>query len=422
MSFRHDLHVIVASSTPHPGPCNRLDLLARGSVTVRSLAVQGWEIPEPTRGTFIGVDGSGSLRADSSCRSHGSRTHSATWETALRVLVTGSAGFIGFHLAELLAQRDHIVFGLDSRLPVAPTCGVEHRVCDLLNATDLQRTIDEIQPDAVAHLAAVTHIQGTSLAEYAPNLAGVENLSAAIARNGHVARVVCTSTQLVSRVGHQPRSDEAYDPTTVYGESKVRTEQIWRSSDGGGTTWCIVRPTTIWGPGMNPHYLRFFGMIRTGRYVHVGRNAVRKTYGFVGNTTYQYAQLLDAPASSIHRRVFYLGDYDPIDLRAWAEAFREELGAPPIRTVPVTMARAVARLGDVVNVAGFTRFPFNSFRLRNVLTPSVVDLSATEAVCGPLPYPLHDGIVQTAAWLRAMWSGSPVVARVLQAERTLHDA
>ena len=86
------------------------------------------------------------------------------------------------------------------------------------------------------------------------------------------------------------------------------------------------------------------------------------------------------------------------------------------------MARAVARLGDVVNVAGFTRFPFNSFRLRNVLTPSVVDLSATEAVCGPLPYPLHDGIVQTAAWLRAMWSGSPVVARVLQAERTLHDA
>jgi len=322
----------------------------------------------------------------------------------------------------VLAQRGHTVFGLDSRMPAATTRGVEHRICDLLDAAHLQRTIDEIRPDAVAHLAAVTHIQGTSLGEYAPNVAGVENLSKAIAHNGHVARVVCTSTQLVSRVGHRPDSDEAYDPTTLYGESKVRTEQIWRSSDGGGTTWCIVRPTTIWGPGMNPHYLRFFGMVRTGRYVHVGHNAVHKTYGFVGNTTHQYAQLLEAPVSSVHRRVFYLGDYDPVDLRAWAEAFRDELGAPPIRTVPVMMARTVACLGDVVNALGFTRFPFNSFRLRNVLTPSVVDLSATEAVCGPLPYTLSDGISQTAAWLRAMWSGSQAVARIVQPERTLHDA
>lgn len=339
--------------------------------------------------------------------------YSATWEAALRVLVTGNAGFIGFHLAELLRRRSHQVFGLDTRVP-ATIPEIEHRVCDLLDASRLQRTIDDIRPDAVAHLAAVTHIHGTSMAEYAANVAGVENLCAAIARNGGVQRTVCTSTQLVNRVGHQPRSDEAYDPMTVYGESKVRTEQIWRSSDGGGTTWCLVRPTTIWGPGMNPHYLRFFRMIRSGRYMHVGRDPVLKTYGFVGNTIHQYAQLLEAPAASIQHRTFYLADYDPLDLRAWAEAFREELDAPRIHTVPIAVARTVARLGDVVNAAGLNRFPFNSFRLRNVLTPSVVDLSSTEAVCGPLPYTLHDGIAQTAAWLRAIWSGSPAVPRVLQ--------
>jgi len=343
-------------------------------------------------------------------------------ETALRVLVTGNAGFIGFHLADLLAQRGHTVFGLDARTPTVTLAGVEHHTCDLLDAAHLQRIVDDIRPDAVMHLAAVTHIHGTSLGEYAPNVEGVENLSTVIARNGHVQRVVCTSTQLVSRIGRQPRSDDVYDPSTVYGESKVRTEQIWKRSDGGGTNWCIVRPTTIWGPGMNPHYLRFFAMIRTGRYVHVGRDGVPKTYGFVGNTIHQYAQLLDAPAASIHRRTFYLGDYDPIDLRAWADAFRAELGAPPIRTVPVMLARTVARVGDVVNAMGVTRFPLNSFRLRNVLTASVVDLSATETVCGPLPYTLHDGIVQTTAWLRALWSGSLAAPRILPSERTVHDA
>jgi GlcNAc-P-P-Und epimerase len=304
----------------------------------------------------------------------------------------------------------------------ATIAGIEHHVCDLLDASGLQRTIDEIRPNAVAHLAAVTHIQGTSLADYAANIAGVENLSAAIARNGNVQCTVCTSTQLVNRVGHQPRSDDAYDPTTVYGESKVRTEQIWRASDGGGTTWCLVRPTTIWGPGMNPHYLQFFRMMRSGLYVHVGRDTVRKTYGFVGNTIHQYAQLLEAPAASIHRRTLYLGDYEPIDLRRWAEAFRQELDAPRIRTVPAQMARTLARIGDVVNAAGLTRFPFNSFRLRNVLTPSVVDLSETEAVCGPLPYTLHDGVAQTTAWLRAIWSGSPAAPRILQPEHSLPDA
>lgn len=320
-------------------------------------------------------------------------------------------------------RRGHTVFGLDTRVPLALIPGIEHHICDLLDAGAVQRTIDGIRPDAVAHLAAVTHIYGTSLADYAANIVGVENLSKAIARNAQVQRTVCTSTQLVSTIGHQPRSDEHYNPTTVYGESKVRTEQIWRSSDGGGTTWCLVRPTTIWGPGMNPHYLRFFGMIRRGRYVHVGRDAVRKTYGFVGNTIHQYAQLLlDAPAASIHRRTFYLGDYEPIDLRAWADGFRDALEAPHIRTVPVTLARAVARIGDIVNAIGFDRFPLNSFRLRNVLTASVLDLAATEAVCGPLPYSLQDGIAQTAAWLRATWSGSPAVPRIVQPEHSLPDA
>jgi len=343
-------------------------------------------------------------------------------EAALRVLVTGNAGFIGFHLAELLARRGHAVFGLDSRMPAASTPGVEHHACDLLQAEAVQRTIDAVRPDAIAHLAAITHIHGTSLADYAANVAGVEHLLSGIQRNGQVQRVVCTSTQLVNRVGHQPRSDDDYAPTTVYGESKVRTEQIWRKADGSGTTWCLVRPTTIWGPGMNPHYLRFFGMIRSGRYVHVGRDPVRKTYGFVGNTTHQYVRLLEAPAQSIHRRTFYLGDYDAIDLRAWAEAFRTELGAPPIQTVPVAVARAVAAVGDGINALGFDRFPFNSFRLRNVLTPSVVDLSATQTVCGSLPYAPAEGIAQTAAWLRDTWSGSPVVPRILLPHRAIRDA
>lgn len=315
-----------------------------------------------------------------------------------------------------------MVFGLDVRTPAEPTAGVTHFPCDLSSANDVQRVIDETQPECIAHLAAVTHIQGKSLADYAANIAGVEHLVQAVLRNGRVQRVVCTSTQLVCRVGYQPRSDEDYGPSTVYGESKVRTEQIWRRADGAGTTWCLVRPTTIWGPGMNPHYMHFFNMLRRGRYVHVGRAPVRKTYGFVGNTTHQYLRLIEAPAPAIHRRIFYLGDYEPIDLRQWAEAFRRALDAPAIRTVPIGIARTVAYVGDALNAVGFERFVLNSFRLRNVLTSSEIDLSATRSVCGPLPYTEHEGIEQTADWLRRVWSGSAGVPRIQQPQRVVSEA
>ena len=94
----------------------------------------------------------------------------------------------------------------------------------------------------------------------------------------------------------RPRNPINYQPDTLYGESKVRTEAIVRDSDGGGREWCLVRPTTVWGPGMSPHYQRLFMMIKRGRYFHVGRKLLRKSYSYVGNIAHQYRRLLEAPA------------------------------------------------------------------------------------------------------------------------------
>jgi hypothetical protein len=155
---------------------------------------------------------------------------------------------------------------------------------------------------------------------------------------------------------------------------------------------------------MNDHYLKFFRMIRDGTYRHVGSGPTLKSYGYVGNTVFQYIRLLEAPADAIHRRVFFLADYEPIALEAWADAFQVALGAPLIRTIPVSVARAAARLGDLVNFLGVKRFPFNSFRLNNVLTAYRVDLSSTRAVCGDLPYAMADGVAETARWLGTVWA------------------
>jgi GlcNAc-P-P-Und epimerase len=323
-------------------------------------------------------------------------------ESDRSVLVTGSSGFIGHHLVHALAARGYQVTGWDILPPRSEHAGVRHEKVDLLDASQVRVAMATLRPEAMVHLAARTDMHGRTVADYEANVAGVENLTAAIAVTPTMKRAICTSSQLVCRVGYQPQNEYDYAPNTPYGDSKVRTEQIWRATINPSVIWCLVRPTTIWGQGMNPHYLRFFRMIRDGQYFHVGNRTTLKSYGYVGNTVYQYMQLLEAPEGLIQGRLFFLADYELLPLQAWAEAFRTALNAPRIRTFPLWAARAAARLGDGINAIGLSRFPFNSFRLRNVLTEYRADIAATKAVCGDLPFTMTDGVAETATWLRSV--------------------
>jgi nucleoside-diphosphate-sugar epimerase len=324
----------------------------------------------------------------------------------LRVAVTGSSGFIGQHLVRNLVEAGHQVIAIDKIRPDAELKGVSNRRCDLLDPAAVVRILKDARPHHLVHLAAMTDLdRSAELKDYAANTTGVANLLKAIKEAGTVRRAVCVSSQLVCQLGYTPRHDSDYNPTTVYGQSKVGTEQLWRDNDGARTHWCIVRPTTIWGPGMSSHYVRFFRMIRDGRYFHVGRKPIRKSYGYVGNAVQQLRSLLASPKEAVHRRVFYLADYEPISLEDWSDAFQRELGAASIRRLPMGVARTAAVLGDAVNRAGLRSYPFNSFRLRNVLTSSVVDTEPLRSVCRVLPYTMEAGVVETAAWLQSIWNG-----------------
>lgn len=321
----------------------------------------------------------------------------------MRALVTGSAGFIGHHLVRELARQGWTVGGVDHSGPGPASSDLAVQFsCDLLDRTLLKNVFLDFRPEVVFHLAARTDLAGkmeTAREHYAVNIVGVRNILDAITVAGSVRRSICVSTQLVSDAGEMPLGDCMYDPKTAYGWSKVLTEKIWRDEDGSGTQWVIVRPTTVWGPGMSTHYRRFFELVRRGLYVHIGKKEIPKSFGYVSNVVFQMRRLAEASPCQVHRKVFYLADYEPLVLQEWVDGLRLALGAPRIRTVPLGLAIAVARCGDVINLAGLTRFPFNTFRLRNVLKPYSFDLSETRRVCGPLPVNAAEAIRETAAWI-----------------------
>jgi len=318
----------------------------------------------------------------------------------LRTLVTGSSGFIGKALCAHLSGLGHHVVGLDI-VPPASDEGLDVFIqCDLLDAEALAAAVRSSRCSGLVHLAAVTGLlEDVAPSHYDANTLGVQNLVDAVAASGCVERAVYTSSQLVCQVGHVPSSDTEYRPNTKYGASKVETERIVRASDGGGCTWCLTRPTSIWGPGMGDHHLRFFRLLRRGLYVHFGRDERQKSYGYIGNTVHQLAQLLDGLGPGTHRKVFYIADYELLGLRRWLDGIQAGIGGPKIRTVPLFLGVVAARVGDALGALGVPGVPLTSFRLNNIRTEYQFDMGHTEAACGALPFDIARGIEETGRWL-----------------------
>lgn len=318
----------------------------------------------------------------------------------MRALVTGSSGFIGSALVAELRKAGHKAFGIDLRRPRLRMTHQDDHLVDITDRSALFAALSDLEPEAIVHLAARTDISQDSVVRYHANIEGIAHLLAAARAAGSVNRILWASTQLVSRVGRIPKHETDFGPDTSYGESKVIGERIVRGLDGGGLEWVILRPTTVWGPGMSDHYLSLLRYLETGRYFHAGSGFVPKSFSYIGNAVSQIQSLLFAPAAKVNGQTFYVADYKSIDMRSWCDQLSTEMGVRRSPVVPVALARLLALGGDALAATLAPRFKFTSFRLRNILTAYVFDTDNLEAITGPLPYDASSGIRETVKWYR----------------------
>jgi nucleoside-diphosphate-sugar epimerase len=316
------------------------------------------------------------------------------------VLITGAAGMIGQNLSKRLIEEGFEVACID-RIQMPDSIEPWWQgIVDVVDRDKLLEVCNELNPDFVIHLAAECGVTAPpTLAEYYTNTQGVENVCEAARATPSIKRVIFTSSQTVCKVGYQPKDDQDYCPESIYGESKVLGEQIVRRLDGGGKPWVIVRPTTVWGAGIDLSYLNqhFIHHIHKGSYCHIGSGALRKSYSYVGNIAHQYFQLIKLEQAAVMGRTLYLADYEPLSLRDFANTLADELHVRRPRTLPIICAYALAYVGSGLCALGL-KFPFHRKRLSNMLREYVYDLSETESICGPLPYSMNEGAHIYAEW------------------------
>lgn len=260
----------------------------------------------------------------------------------------------------------------------------------------MEEVVKKFLPDVVVHLAARTDLNGQALDDYSSNILGVEVLIAVIKGCSSIKRVLFASSMYVCRPGYKPEGNLDYEPHTIYGESKVESEQIIRGSDLD-VPWVIFRPTSIWGPWFGEPYSDFFNIVLNGKYFHMGDKACKKTYGYIENTVRQIESLIEADTAKIKSKVFYLGDWPEYDISEWADEIAKEINKKII-SVPFVFFRFGAWFGDFLKVFG-VKFPMTSFRLKNMTTDNVHDLQSIMEFMPTLAVCRKDGVKRTIHWI-----------------------
>lgn len=179
----------------------------------------------------------------------------------MRVLVTGGAGFIGSHVAEVFLAAGHQVAALDDlstgRRENLPS-SVPLHVVNVCDRARLAAVFDEFHPEAVCHQAAQMSVS-RSVREPSfdaeVNILGLVCVLENCVRTG-VRRVVFASSGGVLYGDVTKPADETHpaDPISPYGISKWAGEQYLRFfAREHGLETVALRYSNVYGPRQNPH-------------------------------------------------------------------------------------------------------------------------------------------------------------------------
>jgi UDP-glucose 4-epimerase len=276
----------------------------------------------------------------------------------MRALITGGAGFIGSHLADLLLENGHSVIALDNL-----STGRHENISHLLERTDFEFVLGSIlnadlvddcvsRSDVVFHLAAAVGVElivERPLESLATNIRGSEIVFEKAHKHG--AKILVTSTSEIYGKNTSDRLGEEDDRILgsplksrwSYSEAKAIEEILaYTYYRQKGLLSVIVRLFNTVGPRQTGHYgmviPRFVSQAVRGEAVTVyGDGSQTRCFCYVGDIVRALVSLVEHPEAV--GRVFNLGGQGEVSMEELARRVIELSGSgSKIRFVPYAEA------------------------------------------------------------------------------------
>ncbi|MEM1414426.1 MAG: SDR family NAD(P)-dependent oxidoreductase [Myxococcota bacterium] len=324
----------------------------------------------------------------------------------MRVLLTGAAGFIGFHTARRLLADGHEVWGYDSVNAYYDPALKEARLGQLEgheafhftragveDRSALDATFTDARPDAVIHLAAQAGVRHslTHPEDYVQaNLVGFVNLLEAC-RASKVRHLVYASSSSVYGIGSSIpfREDARADrPVSLYAATKRANEHmahVYAHLFGVRSTG--LRFFTVYGPWGRPDMAAFIftKAIVAGRPITLfNHGEMRRDFTYVEDVVEGVMRVMNAPpepaddAFEVPHRVLNIGHHSPEELKDMVALLEKHIGKKAI------VELAPMQPGDV--------------------RETYADVSGLEALVGYAPTTtLDEGLGRFVAWYREFY-------------------
>ena len=318
-----------------------------------------------------------------------------------KVLVTGGAGFIGSHVADLfLAKEWEVTIVDDLSSGKRENIPADTRFYEIsVTSPELVRLVTEQNFDVIAHLAGQIDVRKSvadPIADATINILGTLNLMEALRAAGAGTRVVFTSTGgALYGDFNTPPNYETYpkDPESPYAIAKLSTEYYLayygRVHNIDSAT---VRFANVYGPRQDPHGEAGVVAIFCGRILN---NRPLTIFGD-GRQTRDYVYVGDVA------RAVYLAATEPLPAKGRLDASALNIG-----TGQGTSVIEIARL--LQEVAG-TKVPIELAPHRpGEQQESFVNADKARALLGWTPQvTLAEGLARTFAWFEQQVTGVAV--------------
>ncbi|WP_425450902.1 GDP-mannose 4,6-dehydratase [Undibacterium pigrum] len=220
--------------------------------------------------------------------------------TTPRALITGIKGFTGRYLAQELSRAGYQVFGTTHGSEIQSQ---GHYAVDLCDKQALRTALQEIQPDVVAHLAAISSVMHGDVDEiYRVNIVGTRNLLeslAALDKKPRAVLVASSANIYGNSTSEVLAENEPAIPANDYAVSKLAMEHVAR-------LWMdklpiiVTRPFNYTGVGQTENFLLpkiINHYRRQASEIELGNLDVARDFSDVRNVAVAYARLLEkAPA------------------------------------------------------------------------------------------------------------------------------
>jgi UDP-glucuronate 4-epimerase len=315
----------------------------------------------------------------------------------MRILLTGGAGFIGFHTTKALLARGHAITALDemnayydpalkqARLAeIGDAPGYRFVKADLAQPGALDAAAGDTRFDVIVHLAAQAGVRYalTDPAAYTrSNLVGHHNvLEFARHHEGLAHLVYASSSSVYGNDTKAPYSEDARadHPVSYYGATKRAGELLSHSyAELFGLKQTGLRFFTVYGPWGRPDmaYWSFTDAILAGCPIPVfGGGKLRRDFTFIDDIVSALVRIIETPYAATEgaapHRVYNLGNHRPqtvmelvgaIEKATGERAIIEQTEGPPgdVKETYADITRAARDFGfapTVVLEDGIARF------------------------------------------------------------------